>query len=64
MKRIKTKSVAALLGGGLLLGSGNCIPENFWIDTLGTTLSAAALTVADTLLLDPLADALTSDSGE
>ncbi len=64
MKKINTKSVAAFLGGGLLLGSGNCIPENFWIDTLGTTLSAAAGTVAEALLLDPLADALTDDAGE
>ncbi len=49
-----TKTCAAVLGGGMLLGSGNCVPDNFWIDTWAATLSTTADTVFTTFFLDPV----------
>lgn len=44
----------ALLSGGLLFGSGTCVPDNFWIDTWGAALSATADTALATYVLDPV----------
>lgn len=49
-----TRISVALLSGGLLLGSGSCIPSNFWIDTWGATLSSAADRAITTFVLDPI----------
>lgn len=49
-----TRIGAALLSGGLLLGSGTCVPDNFWIDTWGATLSSAADAAITTFVFDPI----------
>jgi hypothetical protein len=49
------KAVAALLGGGILLGSGNCAPDNFWSDLWG----GAVVTAVDTAVTSVVIDAMT-----
>lgn len=49
-----TRIGAALLSGGLLLGSGSCVPDNFLIDTWGGVLTSAADAAIATFVLDPM----------
>ncbi len=55
MKMIaKKKVLAALLCGGMLLGSGNCVPDNFWADLA----SGAAATAVDTAIGEVVVNAI------
>ncbi len=38
---------ASLLAGSALLWGGGCVPDNFWMDTWGTTLTTAVATVTN-----------------
>ncbi len=44
-KRHRYQAVVLLLSGGMLLGSGSCVPEDFWADLVGTLITSAADTV-------------------
>ena len=54
----RVKCAAMLLGGGLLLGTGNCIPEDLWVNTWGRVLTTTTDAVVDVYVIDPLYDAL------
>ena len=56
-KRTKT-SLATVVGGGLLFGTGTCVPDNFWVD-LG---AGVAVTAVDTVVADALDNALNPDA--
>ena len=41
----RSKGAAALLSGGLLLGSGDCVPDDFWSGLSGSLVESAAVQV-------------------
>ena len=54
-KSRKLKAVAALLSGGMLLGSGgDCVPDNFWISLVDTAGQTAVGTAVGDVVLDAL----------
>ncbi len=52
--RLKAKCVAMLLSGGLLFGTGTCIPDNFWVDKWGEVINTTIMGVYDAYVLTPL----------
>lgn len=56
--RAKAKLTAITLSGGLLFGSGTCVPDNFWVD-LG---AGVAVTTVDTVVANALDNALNPDA--
>ncbi|MCP4592645.1 MAG: hypothetical protein GY842_18075 [bacterium] len=57
-KKLGFKAATALLSGGILLGSGNCVPDNFWVDLTGGVF----YDVVDTVILDVVDGALNPDA--
>lgn len=53
-KSLKYKAAAVALSGGMLLGSGTCVPDNYWVDLTGSLFASAA----DTVMLDAVDGAL------
>ena len=57
IKKLGKKFGCLLIGGSFLVG-GNCLPDNFWIDTVDTVLTTATVTVANAYvnvnIVDPL----------
>ncbi len=39
--QFKVRLAAVLLGGGMLLGTGSCLPKDFWSDAWGLALFSA-----------------------
>ena len=60
IKKCVLKAVATLLGGGMLLGSGDCTPDNYWADLLG----GAGMTAVNTTVVDVVIDALNPPADE
>ena len=55
MKSSATKKVlAALLCGGMLLGSGNCVPDNFWVDLAGGAVGTAVETAIGEVVVNAI----------
>ncbi len=55
----KAKATGLLCGACTVFGigvGGNCIPENFWIDTWNTALSTTADFALDTYVVTPVTD--------
>lgn len=61
MKDEKMKSIkvaVTLLCGASLLGSGSCLPRDFWSDIWGAALTVTAETVFEATVLNQVNDAL------
>ncbi len=54
----RASSALVLLGSGVLLGTGNCMPDNFWVDAWGRTLNDGMDMAAETFVWDNLEAAL------
>ena len=53
--RTKVRIAALLATGGFVLGlMGNCVPDNFWIDTWGNSLSGVVDGVFNTYVFSQL----------
>ena len=59
-KRTRTTAIM-LLSGGLLWGSGSCVPNDFLVDTWGNAVSATAAAVFEATVLNPINDTLGGD---
>ncbi len=46
------KFVAAMLGGGVALGAGNCLPDNYWADFMGDTISDTVGLILEDVISD------------
>ena len=53
----RLKIAATVLGGVMVLGAGNCVPDNYWAGLLGDTLSDAVDQVMEDFISDSV-DAL------
>jgi len=55
MKRKRMMKIAATaLSGGMLLGSGNCAPDDYWVELW----SGAVVTALDVVVVDVVDDAI------
>ena len=54
MKRRRRKAAAVLLSGGLLLGSGSCVPNDFWSELAADLITTASETIVKDALDDTL----------
>ncbi len=52
------KTAILLLSGASLLGPGNCLPNDFWIDAWGEALATTAATIYEVTVLNPVVEAL------
>lgn len=53
--KTKVRMAKLLAGGGLVLGfMGGCVPDNFWVNTWGASLSGLVTTVFDTYVFSQL----------
>ena len=50
-KRIM-KVAATVLGGCMAVGSGSCLPDDYWADFVGDTLSGAAGQILEDVIGD------------
>lgn len=46
------KMVVAVLGGGLVLGTGNCLPDDYWAGFAGDNLSNAVGQILEDYISD------------
>ncbi len=46
-KKTRTKCAALALSGGMLLGSGACLPDDFWVNAWGNILNSTVEAVVD-----------------
>ena len=60
MKRFSRSVAVAFMGTAMLVG-GNCVPDNFWINTWGAALGTVADTAVDLYVVDPIVTALTPE---
>ena len=57
--KTKVRIAKLLAGGGFVLGFlGGCVPENFWINTWGASLSGVVTNVFDTYVFSQLVNFL------
>lgn len=62
MKTRRFAKVSALLAGGILaLGSGGCLPNNFWANALGRAMDTTADAVLDMYVVSQVTDMLAAD---
>ncbi|MEK6676001.1 MAG: hypothetical protein AABZ47_10150 [Planctomycetota bacterium] len=52
----KIRKLVATCGCAILLASGSCLPNNFWVDLFGSIVAGAATTAAMSSL-DPIINA-------
>jgi len=46
------KLTTAVLAGGMVLGTGNCLPNDYWSGYIGEHLSAATLLLLEDFISD------------
>ena len=50
--KCSAKIVAAMLGGGMVLGTGNCLPDDYWAEFVGDTFADSVGQVLEDVISD------------